>query len=69
MPDMLSYWGSSLLFLTFTQHLQYKTEMETGMVYDSALQMPKQQGQAPNTPGKIDKANIFFVNIYGLQGN
>jgi hypothetical protein len=51
------------------QHLQYKTEMETGMVYDSALQMPKQQGQAPNTPGKIDKANIFFVNIYGLQGN
>jgi hypothetical protein len=67
-PDMLSYWGSSLLLLTFTQHLQYKTEMETVMVYDSAPQMPKHQGQASNTPGKIHKANIFFVK-HGLQGS
>jgi hypothetical protein len=65
---MLSYWGSSLLLLTFTQHLQYETEMETGMVYDSAPQMPKQQGQAPNTPGKMHKENIFFVK-HSLQGS
>jgi hypothetical protein len=36
-------------------------EMETGMLYGNAPQMPKQQWLDPNTPGKVCKINRTFL--------
>jgi hypothetical protein len=57
---MLSYWGTSLLLLTFTQHLQYKTEMETGMVCDSSPQMQRSKDRLPILLEKYTR-QIYFL--------